>query len=402
MERPAELRHNPVNSWSHLNSDDPVCHSHGLKISRFMQCLDQFECGACIQDKFTVSVGGKQTNWELRIYPNGYEDDTSAYLALFVKHKEGSTAKYLLKSTISILDSSGAKKVTCELPGKILSSKQMHGTKKYILRDQLMQNSSIYQSDSITFLLEAEICLPDTKISIIENEDDTEACEESENNVIKSEINTRLQTDFSHLLKSSAHSDVVIKCQGEDIPCHKSILAARSPVFAAMFQHNMAEARNHEVDIQDLSVTTVHLMLEYIYSGQFQHSSNTEDLLPAADKYELTQLKSACELSLSRTVNMANCLDLLILSDIHSASQLQKACLGFTVNNLTKIMSSLSWKSKLSSHPRIMALILEATAQNSENAEKGGSSAKRRRKELTSFAEIFSRDSPEPESEDSD
>ena len=48
-ERPVELRHNSVNSWSHLNSDDPVCHSHGLKISRFMQCLDQFECGSCIQ-----------------------------------------------------------------------------------------------------------------------------------------------------------------------------------------------------------------------------------------------------------------------------------------------------------------------------------------------------------------
>ena len=109
-----------------------------------------------------------------------------------------------------------------------------------------------------------------------------------------------------------------------------------------MFQHNMSEAQNHEVDIQDRPSSTVHLMLEYIYSSQFQHSSNTEDLLPAADKYELTQLKSACELSLSRTV----------LSDIHSASQLQKACLEFTVNNLNKIMSSLSWKSKLSSHPR--------------------------------------------------
>ena len=316
------------------------------------------------QDKFTVTVGGKLTNWELRIYPNGYEDDTSAYLALFVKHKEGLTGKYLLKSTISILDTSGAKKVTCELPGKVLSSKQMHGTKKYILRDQLMQNSSIYQSDSITFLLEAEICLPDTKISIIENEEDTEACEESENNVIKSEINSRLQSDFSQLLKTSAHSDVVIKCQNEDIPCHKSILSARSPVFAAMFQHNMSEAQNHEVDILDLAPSTVHLMLEYIYSGHFQQTANTEDLLPAADKYELTQLKSACELSLSRTVNMNNCLDLLILSDIHSASQLQKACLAFTVTNLTKIMSSLSWKSKLSAHPRIMALILEVRSHH--------------------------------------
>ena len=81
-------------------------------LDEMVKYFTQFECGACIQDKFTVSVGGKQTNWELRIYPNGYEDDTSAYLALFVKHKEGSTAKYLLKSTISILDSSGVQRST--------------------------------------------------------------------------------------------------------------------------------------------------------------------------------------------------------------------------------------------------------------------------------------------------
>lgn len=37
-ERPAELRHNSVNSWSHLNSDDPVQHSHGFKISRYYIC----------------------------------------------------------------------------------------------------------------------------------------------------------------------------------------------------------------------------------------------------------------------------------------------------------------------------------------------------------------------------
>ena len=49
--------------------------------------------------------------------------------------------------------------------GKILSSKQMHGTKKYIERESLMGNQQLYNEDSITFLLEAEICRPGTRVS---------------------------------------------------------------------------------------------------------------------------------------------------------------------------------------------------------------------------------------------
>jgi len=401
-ERPAELRHNSVNSWSHLNSDDPVQHSHGFKISRFVQCLDQFECGVAVQDKFTVMVGGKATTWELRIYPNGYEEDTAGYLALFVKHREGSSMKYMLKASIFLLDASGAKKVTCDLPGKVLSSKQMHGTKKYILRDTLLQNSQIYFNDSVTFLLEAEICLPDIKISITEHsEEDVESTVKSENELLERDISARIKTDFTSLLRSGSHTDMVIRCGAETIPCHKAILAARSPVFSAMFQHDMTEARTHEVDIPDLAPVTVNLMLEYIYGGTFRPSSSLEDLLPAADKYELTGLKGACEVSLSRGINLNNCLDLLILADTHSAYKLQKSCLKFIVKNLSKIMSSLSWKTKLSSHPNIMAQILQATAQQAE--EQGqGSEAKRRKKELTSFASLFSSQGGSSDSDEED
>ena len=198
--------------------------------------------------------------------------------------------KYMLKASIFLLDAAGVKKVTCDLPGKVLSSKQMHGTKKYILRDTLLQNSQIYFNDSVTFLLEAEICLPDTKVSITEHaEEDVESTVNTENELLERDISARIQADFTALLKSGSHTDtdMVIKCGSETIPCHKAVLAARSPVFSAMFQHNMTESRTHEVDIPDLAPVTVNLMLEYIYGGTFRHNSPSEDLLPAADKYEL-------------------------------------------------------------------------------------------------------------------
>ena len=100
-----------------------------------------------------------------RVCPNGYDDENSNYLGIFVKHKEGNCHQYLIKSVIQLLDAEGERRVPVELPGKILSSKQMHGTKKYIERESLMGNQQLYNEDSITFLLEAEICRPGTRVS---------------------------------------------------------------------------------------------------------------------------------------------------------------------------------------------------------------------------------------------
>jgi len=404
-----EMRNRHVNSWSHINCDEPVLWSHQTKISRFPQTLEQYECGMCIQEKFSVTVGGKETHWELRIYPNGYDEDTAGFLALFVKldKKEGSTAQYLLKSEISILDVEGSKKITCDLPGKVLSSKQMHGTKKFILREQLMGNSQIYIDESVTFLLEVEICLPDSKISGVEKNEGLELkIMQKQVDEAHKDITYTLKNDFSGLLNSSEHFDTVINCSGQEFKCHKAILAARSDVFSAMFQHQMTENQSNKVDIKDLTPNGVKLMLEFIYSGKFDENVETAmELLPAADKYMLDDLRRACEKYLCMMVNLNNCLDLLILSDTHTANILNTHCIKFVVENLTKISNENSLETKLNA--KIMSQIIKATAAATSKhtlERKPSKSAKKRKKELTSFANIFlnevSSESDEEEEED--
>jgi len=385
--KPPELSDARVDSWSHLNSDLPVTHSHALKISRFRQCLDQFETSMFIQDSFSVNVSGVRTNWELRVYPNGYDDENSGYLGIFVKHKEGNSHRYLIKSVVQLLDSTGDKKNPVDLPGKVLSSKQMHGTKKYIERDILMQNSDLYIDDSITFLLEAEICQPGTKTSVvenIENDDNKDGVD-----IAKTAIATRLGTDMLDMLSTGLLSDVIVKCEDYEFTCHKSILAARSPVFAAMFQHDMTEQRKNEVIITDLPHQVVQQMLEYMYSGKFKESADTGSLLAAADKYDLRELKSACEISVAKNISLANCLELVVLADTYSASGLKKSSLSFIVSNLTKVVSMSTWQSQLSSHPHIMAQIIQSMANQSISPSSRGPPNKKRKKELTSFKEAL-------------
>jgi len=389
--RPPELAKAKVHSWSHLNSDKPILHSHALKISRFRQCLDQFETSMFIQDSFSVSVAGVRTNWELRVYPNGYDDENSNYLGIFVKHKEGNSHQYMIKSVIQLLDAQGERKVPVELPGKILSSKQMHGTKKYIEREVLLTNPALYSEDSITFLLEAEICQPGTRVS---------AEEGAVAGVEAAAGETPLSRDLVALLRGGDHADVRLVVGERQFPCHSNILAARSPVFAAMFAHDMQESRRGLVDISDVAAPTLATMLDWLYGAPLPQEALSPQLLAAADKYDLADLKAQCETSLARGLSLTSCLETIILADQHSATSLKSSALAFIVRNLATIVSDAGWQVQLAGHPHLMAQIIQSMANmpsshssshSSHSASHSSSSPqpKKRRKELRVFKEAI-------------
>lgn len=73
---------------------------------------------------------------------------------------------------------------------------------------------------------------------------------------------------------------------------HKAILATRSPVFAACFEHKMTEAQSDRVIIDDVDSDVMHEMLRYMYTGTAPNLERMADtLLAAADKYQLDRLK---------------------------------------------------------------------------------------------------------------
>ena len=75
---------------------------------------------------------------------------------------------------------------------------------------------------------------------------------------------------------------------------------------------------------QCVNTTQVEDMLKYIYGGKIE---NLEDkatkLLAAADQYDLKLLKKKCEELLCKSLNISNCLDYLILADMHSTDILK-------------------------------------------------------------------------------
>ena len=78
----------------------------------------------------------------------------------------------------------------------------------------------------------------------------------------------RLSDDFSNLFESSQFADVTLTCNSREFQCHKAILTARSPVLAAMFEHEMKERQLNLVEIEDMDPEVMADMLRFIYTGK--------------------------------------------------------------------------------------------------------------------------------------
>ncbi|KAH9374907.1 hypothetical protein HPB48_000884 [Haemaphysalis longicornis] len=78
----------------------------------------------------------------------------------------------------------------------------------------------------------------------------------------------RLKQNLHDLFESQKFSDFTLNVGGKEIKAHRNILAARSPVFAAMFEHDMREKLESRVDITDVDYDTMLQVVRFIYTGR--------------------------------------------------------------------------------------------------------------------------------------
>ena len=91
------------------------------------------------------------------------------------------------------------------------------------------------------------------------------------------------------LLKTGNLADVILVSGGlvnsTEHKAHKALLAAQSPVFAAMFENDFEEKRENKVRITDIAGDTCQELVRYIYTGQVGEMDRLAlELMEAADK----------------------------------------------------------------------------------------------------------------------
>jgi speckle-type POZ protein len=149
-----------------------------------------------------------------------------------------------------------------------------------------------------------------------------------------------------------------------EFPAHKVILAARSPVFAKMFEHDMQESANNKVKVDDIQPDVFKVVLTYMYTGQVPKFSTGEnnvvyELLYAADKYQLDDLKLFCERQLVSILNFQNAARIIQFAHLHNAPELKKATLQFISKNVMNVRATKEWE-QVKQCPEIVDEIIQA------------------------------------------
>lgn len=130
-------------------------------------------------------------------------------------------------------------------------------------------------------------------------------------------------------------SDFTITCENDEkmqitFPVHRVILADKSKVFMNMFTTEMMEKNANNVLINDINAEVMEVFLKYLYTDTLHEYDYMKyiDVLYAAEKYQVDQLRVVCADRLIKLVNVKNVIKIYITAELHNIQKLSQMCLS--------------------------------------------------------------------------
>ncbi|XP_065203510.1 speckle-type POZ protein B-like [Planococcus citri] len=338
------------------------CKSNGCKtkihydIASYVWTIEDFDFheakGEALVSPVFSSVTNNQVKWYLKLKPNG-EIEVKDSMTVFLCKQSSieSNKKIFAKITFYVLNSEG--KETFNQPMRILEFAE---PQKNNCGLAFMKKDTIYQLLwNNTMAIRCEVKFSDMNDILAEDNHQWDC------NIEVPECN--LPENLASLFENQEITDVVLSVNGKDFPAHKVVLAACSPVFHAMFKHNTKENQLNRIDIEDINQVVVGEMLKYIYTGKCQNLNKfAGELLAAADKYDLYQLKMTCAKILLERLSVENAASVLAIADMHSVKQLKNEVIKFIVSKPTEVLATEGWKSIRSNFELVDEVLCSASA----------------------------------------
>ncbi|CAO2144797.1 unnamed protein product [Urochloa humidicola] len=330
--------------------------------------------------------------WSLRYYPNGsddsYNESSQKWVSMYL-HLEQSynTPDVKARFTISLLDLFGQ-----AVPSYTYASQWIHrftpsgehnGFPRFIKRETLeyptLLQPTLLLADcfkvrcDITVVTETTVP-PASTVAIVPPANEIAVSEEAkkeedappESFVIVPPPD--MHQHLAHLLSSGEGADVTLEVDGETFRAHRSILAARSPVFKAELLSPMEEGTSATccVSIKDITARVFKALLQFMYTDLLPDIDEGEamvmaqQLLTAADRYGLKRLKLICENKLCNYIGTTSVGTILALAEQHGSDGLKKACLEFLMSgsNLKAAIATDGFDHLANSCPSVLKVLL--------------------------------------------
>ena len=144
----------------------------------------------------------------------------------------------------------------------------------------------------------------------------------------------RKKNRLENLFCNALYSDVTFVAGGKEFPAHRALVADRCPLFEELFKDPMKKLQMNRIAVPE-GAAVFEELLRFMYKGKSENlPSLAEELLAAAEKYQLTQLKTDCEQELIKQLDGTNGPRLLLLANLHDAVQLRDRIRNFFIKKM--------------------------------------------------------------------
>jgi len=143
-----------------------------------------------------------------------------------------------------------------------------------------------------------------------------------------------LLSDLKRMFDECMFTDFELKSSDDQVfKVHKSVLAARSPVFYAMLTSEMKESKKNFANICNIEGATLKELLRFVYYNGIENlPAVAVKLIQAADQYQLDKLKTLCCDSLIETLTPDNVINRFILSDgLTGCKKFHRECINMII-----------------------------------------------------------------------
>jgi len=311
----AVIEHGTLDESAHIEATFQV------KVEGFESLREQYRRA----DFLTPSVQIADLKFCLRIWPSGwYGDDDDADAVSVYLYREPENMPIVCGFDLDVRQRCG------------LSHNLCHH------RATVFEGSSGYGADPASFReLEATGFLAGDILCVAVSVNFVKGTNVKQGRTPQSDFATlfRLQDDLAELYDNSTHSDAILVVGSTELQAHRAILSCRSEVFSQMFQTAMEESRSGRVTITDLDADTMHLFLQFLYTGELPQEvlGSLEKLiclLKAADKYMVESLVDECITYIVDMFNPATALRALAAAHEIGHSALKAEALAFSTQSL--------------------------------------------------------------------
>lgn len=174
-----------------------------------------------------------------------------------------------------------------------------------------------------------------------------------------------LSENFKDLFDDKETCDTTLKIKDKEFKAHRSVLIARSSVFAATFKHDTLERQTGVVTISDCDPDSFLQFLSYLYSGKLEDLSycSALNLYYTSDKYNVQELKAFCVEYLIQCLSVENICETVVFAANYDDMRLLSAIQDFFNKNVRKILESSEWECLMKKDYRLASKLLKDMAK---------------------------------------